>query len=79
MREASLRLTEPGFVTECAKRYAALQGEPPGQGELRHPAALAPAPPRRPLLATASHFTTPAGPSHGLLDAPRYPGARCHR
>ncbi len=35
MRAASLRLTEPGFVTQCAKRYAALQGESPGQGELR--------------------------------------------
>lgn len=35
VREASLRLGEPGFVTKCAKRYATLLGEPPGDGELR--------------------------------------------
>ncbi|MFJ8800977.1 DNA/RNA helicase domain-containing protein [Streptomyces sp. NPDC102487] len=32
--EASVRLADPGFVAQCAKRYAAMHGRPPGGGEL---------------------------------------------
>lgn len=35
VEEASVRLADPGFVAQCAKRYAAVHGRPPGEGELR--------------------------------------------
>ncbi|MGW9027903.1 DNA/RNA helicase domain-containing protein [Streptomyces sp. NPDC055722] len=34
VRQFSLRLTEPGFLAECATRCADLHGRPPGQSEL---------------------------------------------
>ncbi|MER5381779.1 DNA/RNA helicase domain-containing protein [Streptomyces sp. NPDC002688] len=34
VQEASARLAEPGFVAQCAARYAEGHGRPPGEGEL---------------------------------------------
>ncbi|MFC9614482.1 DNA/RNA helicase domain-containing protein [Streptomyces sp. NPDC056938] len=34
VEEASVQLADPGFVAQCARRYAAVYGRPPGEGEL---------------------------------------------
>ncbi|MGY5001063.1 DNA/RNA helicase domain-containing protein [Streptomyces griseus] len=35
VEEASARLADPGFVAQCAERFTAVHGRPPGEGELR--------------------------------------------